>query len=99
MEDMRSTFIKYLRVVLPIIVMLILIAVLGVLSPDYFAAFLSFMSENWSTILFISLLIAIVLGILITQSSRIMMARLRKKRDQIKEKSDVRKMRFGVYRG
>lgn len=59
---------------------------------------LKFFLENMKMILFISLLVAIVVALIMTQWTRVKMLYMKKDRDKIKEKSSIRKMRLGVVR-
>jgi len=63
-----------------------------------FNSFITFLANNWILILIV-VIILMILGFLALQfSSRILFHRMRKEREELKEKSSVKEMQNSVFR-
>lgn len=59
---------------------------------------LLFIAHNWVMILFVTLLLTFIMGIIINLATRVMIKEIKNNNDRIKKQADIRALRFGVKR-
>ena len=89
----------YSLIILPMfIVGIIFLYIARSISEGFLDFIVIFVKEKMRIILFITLLLAVVIALLLTQATKIAMRHMESRREELKEKSKIRKMRLGVNR-
>lgn len=89
----------YGMIILPLAVVgIIFFYIARSVSETFLDFMIIFVRENLKVILFLTLLLAVLIALLLTQATKIMMTEMRRNRQRMREKSKVRRMRLGVMR-